>query len=145
MCVIRSFVRWVVRWTVRSAIVVGIGTLVARLLQRQQDAPAEAGRSTASGPSSSSRGADTPATTEEGEARPAEQQPTEPTSEEPDATAAWLPPTDGACPTSHPVKLKESSGIFHLPGDLAYDRTVPDRCYRDAAAAEADGFRQAKR
>jgi hypothetical protein len=28
---------------------------------------------------------------------------------------------------------------------LNYDRTVPDRWYRDAAAAEADGLRVAKR
>jgi hypothetical protein len=43
------------------------------------------------------------------------------------------------------VKVKLSSGIFHEPGMLAYDRTTPDRCYRDAASAEADGFRRAKR
>jgi hypothetical protein len=35
--------------------------------------------------------------------------------------------------------------IYHLPGMLAYDRTQPDRCYRDAPAAEADGLRKAKR
>jgi hypothetical protein len=61
------------------------------------------------------------------------------------AAAPWVPPVDGACPSSHPVKVKESSGIFHLPNGLAYDRTTPDRCYRDSAAAEADGYRQAKR
>jgi len=32
-----------------------------------------------------------------------------------------------------------------VPGGLAYERTAPDRCYRDAAAAEADGFRPSKR
>ena len=59
--------------------------------------------------------------------------------------AAWVEPTDGACPTSHPVKAKLASKIFHLPGMANYDRTNPDRCYVDAAAAEADGLRAAKR
>jgi len=57
----------------------------------------------------------------------------------------WVVPVDGACPVSHPVKAKESSKIFHVPGGLSYDRTVPDRCYVDAAMAESDGFRAAKR
>ncbi|MGH9280824.1 MAG: hypothetical protein ACRD12_22390 [Acidimicrobiales bacterium] len=59
--------------------------------------------------------------------------------------AGWVEPEDGACPASHPIKAKMSSGIFHLPGMLAYDRTVPDRCYADEAGAEADGLRKAKR
>jgi hypothetical protein len=57
----------------------------------------------------------------------------------------WVDPTDGECPPTHLVKAKQSSKIFHVPGGLAYDRTTPDRCYRDAASAEADGFRPAKR
>jgi large subunit ribosomal protein L17 len=62
------------------------------------------------------------------------------------AEAPWVDPLpDGGCPDSHPVKAKLSSKIFHVPGGLAYDRTTPDRCYRDAATAEADGFRAAKR
>jgi len=43
------------------------------------------------------------------------------------------------------VKAKLSSRIFHVPGGLSYDRTVADRCYVDRAAAEAEGFRAAKR
>lgn len=62
----------------------------------------------------------------------------------PDA-AAWADPVDGTCPPTHPVKAKLSSGIFHVPGGQMYDRTVPDRCYVDAAAAEADGLRPSKR
>jgi hypothetical protein len=62
-----------------------------------------------------------------------------------EARPAWCEPTDGACPSSHPVKAKLSSGIFHVPGGFSYDRTIPDRCYVDAAAAQADGFRAAKR
>jgi hypothetical protein len=57
----------------------------------------------------------------------------------------WVDPEEGACPVSHPVKVKLASGIFHVPGGLAYDRTTPDRCYRDTAAAETDGFRPSKR
>ena len=52
---------------------------------------------------------------------------------------------DGTCPVTHPVKAKLASGIYHLPGGGNYDRTKPERCYLDAAAAEADGLRAAKR
>jgi hypothetical protein len=58
---------------------------------------------------------------------------------------AWVAPVDGACPSSHPVKAKESSRIYHVTGGANYERTVPDRCYRDEAAAEADGFVRSKR
>jgi hypothetical protein len=58
---------------------------------------------------------------------------------------AWVEATDGVCPTTHPVKAKLTSKIFHLPGMQNYARTNPDRCYRDADSAEADGLRPAKR
>ena len=61
------------------------------------------------------------------------------------AATTWVEPTGDVCPTSHPVKGKLSSKIFHLPGMLNYDRTKPDRCYADAKQAEADGLRAAKR
>jgi hypothetical protein len=57
----------------------------------------------------------------------------------------WVEPDGATCPATHPVKAKLSSRIFHLPGMANYDRTNPDRCYRGAAEAEADGLRQAKR
>ena len=56
----------------------------------------------------------------------------------------WVPPVDGACPVSHPIKANTNSGIYHEPGGRFYDRTQPERCYADAAAAEADGYRAAK-
>ncbi|MGH9086317.1 MAG: hypothetical protein ACRDYW_12775, partial [Acidimicrobiales bacterium] len=59
--------------------------------------------------------------------------------------APWVEPSGDVCPTSHPVKGKLASKIFHLPGMLNYDRTKPDRCYRDVTAAETDGLRPAKR
>lgn len=62
-----------------------------------------------------------------------------------EAGAAWLDPVDGECPDTHPIKAKMASGIYHLPGMAAYARTHPDRCYRDATSAEADGLRPAKR
>jgi hypothetical protein len=57
----------------------------------------------------------------------------------------WVDPDGNICPATHPVKGKLSSGIFHLPGMAAYERTSPDRCYRDDEAAEAEGLRRAKR
>jgi hypothetical protein len=61
------------------------------------------------------------------------------------ADPSWVDPVGEACPASHPVKAKLRSGIFHEPAGASYDRTVPDRCYRDAATAEADGLRRAQR
>lgn len=59
--------------------------------------------------------------------------------------AAWVEPdADGACPISHPIKANDNSGIFHVPGGRFYDRTKAERCYVDADAAAADGYRQAK-
>jgi hypothetical protein len=63
----------------------------------------------------------------------------------PASSAAWVEADDGACPTTHPVKAKLTSGIFHVPGGTNYERTRADRCYVDPPAAEADGLRQAKR
>jgi hypothetical protein len=51
----------------------------------------------------------------------------------------------GGCPQSHPVKTARSSRVYHLPGGHFYERTRAERCYCDEAAAEADGFRAAKR
>ena len=61
------------------------------------------------------------------------------------AATAWVEPSGDVCPTTHPVKAKLSSKIFHLPGMLHYDRTKPDRCYVDGPSAEGDGLRPAKR
>jgi hypothetical protein len=56
----------------------------------------------------------------------------------------WVEPVDGACPVTHPVKVTVTSGIYHVPGGRFFERTRPQRCYRDPAAAEADGYRAAK-
>jgi hypothetical protein len=57
---------------------------------------------------------------------------------------AWVEPAGGECPLTHPVKVKTASKIFHVPGAANYARTQADRCYRNAEAAEADGFRASK-
>jgi hypothetical protein len=69
--------------------------------------------------------------------------PTQPSSPSSPASG-WVPPALGACPDGYPVKAKQSSQIYHVPGGRFYDRTVPDRCYADPAAAEADGYRASK-
>lgn len=62
------------------------------------------------------------------------------------ANAPWVEgDDDGNCPDGYPIKGNLKSKIFHSPGQLNYDRTNPDRCYVDAASAEADGLRPAKR
>jgi hypothetical protein len=56
----------------------------------------------------------------------------------------WVAPVQGLCPATHPVKVNVHSGIYHVPGGRFYDRTRAERCYPDAGAAEADGYRAAK-
>ena len=57
---------------------------------------------------------------------------------------SWVAPVNGTCPDGYPVKANDNSGIFHGPGGRFYDRTVAERCYTDADAAVADGYRPAK-
>jgi len=59
--------------------------------------------------------------------------------------ASWIAPNgDGTCPLTHPVKGKASSGIYHVPEGLSYERTKADRCYSSPEAAETDGYRASK-
>lgn len=62
----------------------------------------------------------------------------------PETVSAWVEPEDGACPKTHPVKGKLSSGVFYLPRMVGYARTQPERCYRDEEAAVADGLQRAR-
>ena len=59
--------------------------------------------------------------------------------------AGPVPGADFVCPDSHPVKGNDNSGIHHSPGQQDYARTNARNCYASAAAAEADGYRAAKR
>ena len=52
---------------------------------------------------------------------------------------------DSVCPDSHPVKANDNSGIYHVPGQQHYGRTNARNCYASAAAAQADGYRAARR
>jgi hypothetical protein len=61
------------------------------------------------------------------------------------AASAWVSAARGeAMPDGYPVKVKTASGIYHVPGGRFYDRTMPDRWYATAHAAEADGYRRSK-
>lgn len=61
------------------------------------------------------------------------------------AETTWVPGgEDGSCPDGYPIKVKASSGIYHVPGGRFHERTRPDRCYATAEAAEADGYRPSK-
>jgi hypothetical protein len=61
------------------------------------------------------------------------------------------PITDTTCPADHLVKGNivgrgENIGekIYHLPGDNGYTATNPERCFVNAAEAEAAGYRPVK-
>jgi hypothetical protein len=71
--------------------------------------------------------------------------------------AATRPPILGAapsgsdCPDDHPVKgnivdrgANKGEKIYHLPSSSSYKATKPERCFVDAAEAEAAGFRAPK-
>ncbi len=97
--------------------------------------------------SAGSSGSGRPAGSPE-EAEPAEPAPTAvpARSDEPNPPGErWVFAVDGECPPSHPIKAKLRSGIYHMPGMMAYDRARPDRCYATEVDARADGLRRAKR
>ena len=79
------------------------------------------------------------------------EEPVDPTSTEPTDGSPLEPRTwvtcdaTGDCPPSHPIKAKDSSGLYHVPGGNAYERTIPDRCYASEKDAELDGYSPAQR
>lgn len=54
------------------------------------------------------------------------------------------PVSEDDCPSSHPIKGNEDSGIYHPPSGGSYDVTNPEICFADAGAAEAEGYRAAQ-
>lgn len=48
------------------------------------------------------------------------------------------------CPSYAPIKGNASSMIYHRPGQAYYAATHPEECFRNAASAEAAGYRAAK-
>lgn len=144
---------------VKLGAIVGAGFFLAQVFLRKQ-APSQADRDAGAGAAGSRNtpaqpklsnaspsGLNSDGAVLETEAPAAEVAPSKVEAPEDDEEPPpWVDPqVDGGCPPTHMVKAKLSSKIFHVPGGLAYDRTTPDRCYRDAATAEADGFRAAKR
>ena len=129
------------------AVLATIGAVVvvmARVLARRQQPPAPA--PTDWPPLARERPADTPTpAAPEPKAAPAATAEPEPEAAAETATDGWVDADDGSCPTSHPVKAKLSSGIYHVPGGLNYERTKADRCYASPDAAEGDGLRASKR
>ncbi|MGH2615478.1 MAG: hypothetical protein ACRDJC_09585, partial [Thermomicrobiales bacterium] len=65
-------------------------------------------------------------------------------------SGAWLPVdavrgTGGRdCPAGFPVKGNLPSRMFHLPGQLTYERTNPEVCFASEEAASAAGFRASR-
>jgi hypothetical protein len=120
------------RWLVRLLVLGGLGVAVFYLVRRRSIGPEPAVRPVWP-------------PFDEGEAASARAQVNSVTVEVRPPSARWTDPVEKACPTGFPVKVKLASGIYHLPGMLAYERTMPDRCYVSAEEAESDGFRAAKR
>ena len=62
----------------------------------------------------------------------------------------WIPvdavrPSEGRdCPPGYPVKGNLPSRVFHTPGQANYDRTTPEVCFTNEAAARDAGFRCAR-
>lgn len=48
------------------------------------------------------------------------------------------------CPTWAPIKGNADSGIYHVPSGRFYDRTKPEECFADEAAAVRAGYRRSK-
>lgn len=69
--------------------------------------------------------------------------PTVPT--DPSPTGPVPPISEYDCPDWAPIKGNDNSGIYHRPGQQAYNRTKPEACFATSAAAEVAGYRAAKR
>jgi very-short-patch-repair endonuclease len=49
------------------------------------------------------------------------------------------------CPASHPLKGNAGSRVAHQPGGEFYDKTKPEVCFADEAAAQDAGYRVSRR
>lgn len=128
-----------VRWAAITAAVAG----VIRMITRSKNPPptGEASWSPLKDDKAGAPVTSSTASPAEAAAEPPAKTPPEPG----DEPAGWVEPVDGVCPASHPIKGNAQSKIFHVPEGASYDRTIPERCYATPEAAEADGFRAAKR
>jgi hypothetical protein len=48
------------------------------------------------------------------------------------------------CPDGFPIKGNAGSGIYHLPTDASYQRTIPEVCFASEDVAIANGYRAPK-
>jgi|SRR5680860_740806 len=63
----------------------------------------------------------------------------------PESVADSVPGNGTAiAPFGYPVKGNARSGIYHVPGGFAYDRTIATIFFRTAEAAGAAGYRASK-
>lgn len=59
-----------------------------------------------------------------------------------------LAPTNGKCPTTHPIKgniNRDGEKIFHETSGDFYGATIPERCFESREAARQAGFRAPRR
>jgi hypothetical protein len=125
----------VIRWLLRLAVLAGLGFLAWKAWQLMQEDEDHSHEWVAPAAPRRAAGAPEPAATREPEAAK-------------DAVAgkdAWVKPDGSGCPPGYPVKAKTSSKVYRVPGMFSYEESKPERCYRDEAAAIADGFTRAKR
>lgn len=54
------------------------------------------------------------------------------------------PVSENDCPSSHPIKGNEDSGIYHPPSGGSYSVTNPEVCFASPGAAEAAGYSAAQ-
>lgn len=142
--------RWAF-WVVLLALLAACGTPSA---MQPTAAPAQASETTiAPAPTVEAQTTEVPAPTIAADA------PTDAPADAPASRATFTPaielgaaPTGTDCPADHPVKgnivdrgANKGDKIYHLPGDNGYAQTKPERCFTDAAEAEAAGFRPVKK
>src|SRR5262245_57338326 len=101
------------RWLLRLIVVAGVATLAFVLLRRRQSVGEPAPRPVwpPFDDESAGHGAAPAASTIPDTVPPSKR---------------WSDPVERACPPGFEVKVKLASGIYHLPGMFAYQRTVPD-------------------
>ena len=136
------------RWLLRLAVLAGLGFVAWRLyqlLQEDEDYSHEWARAAA--PPAAPPPAPVATRGEQPVAEPAGNATAAATASNPTAAATetWVKPDGSTCPPGYPVKAKIGSKVYRLPGMFSYEESKPERCYRDEAAAIADGFTRAKR
>ena len=103
-----------------------------------------AGYATVSKTSAATVAVTQPAPTTSATPKPATPAPTTSATPKP-STPTQASPNGWDCPAWAPIKGNASSMIYHVPGGASYAKTNPEICFTTTAAAEAAGYRAAKR